>query len=70
MNELHWCIGEYPPGSSGNEYPWFKFEPVEQRGNKLAVVERFSLSRNFAITQLRSDEPLTSQKSKSPKVNK
>ena len=29
MNELHWCIGEYPPGSSDNEYPWFKFEPVE-----------------------------------------
>lgn len=30
----------------------------------------FKKSRNFAITQLRSDEPLTSQKSKSPKVNK
>ncbi|CAH3150409.1 unnamed protein product [Pocillopora meandrina] len=28
-NELHWCIGEYPPSASDNEYPWFKFEPVE-----------------------------------------
>lgn len=29
MNELHWCIGESPPRSYDNEYPWFKFEPVE-----------------------------------------
>ena len=28
-NELHGCIGEYPPRPHGNEYPWFKFEPVE-----------------------------------------
>ena len=28
-NELHGCIGESPPWPSDNEYPWFKFEPVE-----------------------------------------
>lgn len=28
-NELHGCIGEIPPWPSDNEYPWFKFEPVE-----------------------------------------
>lgn len=29
MNELHSCIGNDPPRPSDNEYPWFKFEPVE-----------------------------------------